>query len=466
MKQYRLLRNNRESGPFTAAQLISSGLKAYDLLWEEGRSAAWRYPSEIDEFKAVAPPVEEQPFDRFFRRKTEQAAPAEVTTSATTPKDSNTVVTAPAQPKPRIRIKADTRKIETKQEPVTAVVLPKEQPAAGVPRVEKSNGNQPIQWESAWMDWEQEKKAASVLHSKQESDTTPTVHYSRSLDDIKEQYVARVLNRDNAAHFLIRYKHYLALGIIAFTVLGTGIWLGMRWSKEQAEIQPVMEESQPAVLSTDVQTDETTTDLSGSHAVESYPQEATQQQPDVVIIPVQQRPAAGVTNTKKVSNQQQGFTEKPAAIKKTAAGSKTQPAVTRQPVVLQKQPAPVDNEAQQQPVNKTVQQEVTTGWKPRTEPAISDFVEVRNTQQGYGATGVQYKVANVSDKAIELIMIDLLYLDAAGRFMKGQTVYVRNLGAGETKLIKAPDDATASGITCKIAMVTSEKDNLYLIAAD
>ena len=70
MKQYRLLRNNRESGPYTAAQLIETGLKAYDLLWEEGKSAAWRYPSEMEAFKAYAPVIEEQPYDRFYKRKT------------------------------------------------------------------------------------------------------------------------------------------------------------------------------------------------------------------------------------------------------------------------------------------------------------------------------------------------------------------------------------------------------------
>lgn len=46
--QYRLLRNNKESGPYTKAQLEEMGLKPYDLLWIEGRGGAWLYASEID----------------------------------------------------------------------------------------------------------------------------------------------------------------------------------------------------------------------------------------------------------------------------------------------------------------------------------------------------------------------------------------------------------------------------------
>ena len=61
-------------------------------------------------------------------------------------------------------------------------------------------------------------------------------------------------------------------------------------------------------------------------------------------------------------------------------------------------------------------------------------------------------------------MIDLQYFDAGGKYLKGQTVYVRNIKPGETAVVKAPDDSNAARVSYKIAMVTSEKDHLYLIA--
>ena len=65
---YLLLRDNKQSGPYSVEELAAHGLKAYDLVWLEGKSAAWRYPSEIQELKPFAPIVEEQPFDRFYRK--------------------------------------------------------------------------------------------------------------------------------------------------------------------------------------------------------------------------------------------------------------------------------------------------------------------------------------------------------------------------------------------------------------
>ncbi len=55
MNRYLLLRDNKQSGPYSVAEIIERGIKPYDLVWLEGKSAAWRYPSEIEELKAYAP---------------------------------------------------------------------------------------------------------------------------------------------------------------------------------------------------------------------------------------------------------------------------------------------------------------------------------------------------------------------------------------------------------------------------
>lgn len=72
MTTYLLIRNNKKSGPFLLDQLKEMGFKPYDLIWVEGKSAAWRYPGEVDELKEYIPIVEEQPFDRFYKRPEEK----------------------------------------------------------------------------------------------------------------------------------------------------------------------------------------------------------------------------------------------------------------------------------------------------------------------------------------------------------------------------------------------------------
>ena len=72
MTHYRLLRDNKETGPFSEDEMIAKGFKPYDLIWVEGRSAGWRYPSEIPAFKNFAPVIEEQPYDRFYKKQPPQ----------------------------------------------------------------------------------------------------------------------------------------------------------------------------------------------------------------------------------------------------------------------------------------------------------------------------------------------------------------------------------------------------------
>lgn len=63
-KVYLLLRNNQQKGPYSLEELLQLQLKPFDLVWVEGRSAAWRYPGEIDTLKPYVPetPAPEVPF--------------------------------------------------------------------------------------------------------------------------------------------------------------------------------------------------------------------------------------------------------------------------------------------------------------------------------------------------------------------------------------------------------------------
>ncbi len=52
MKTYQLLRNNKSMGYYTEICLLQIGLQPLDLLWIDGESITWKYPSELEEFRA------------------------------------------------------------------------------------------------------------------------------------------------------------------------------------------------------------------------------------------------------------------------------------------------------------------------------------------------------------------------------------------------------------------------------
>lgn len=61
MKCYLLLRKNAETGPFTLDELTAQALKPTDLIWMEGQSTAWKYPTEIEALQAFV--ADEEPAD-------------------------------------------------------------------------------------------------------------------------------------------------------------------------------------------------------------------------------------------------------------------------------------------------------------------------------------------------------------------------------------------------------------------
>jgi len=57
MKEFLLLRNNKQTGPYTLEELKTMNLKPFDLVWHQNKSFSWKYPSEMDNLAAFVAPV-------------------------------------------------------------------------------------------------------------------------------------------------------------------------------------------------------------------------------------------------------------------------------------------------------------------------------------------------------------------------------------------------------------------------
>lgn len=72
---YLLLRNNKQTGPHSFDELVQMGLKNSDLVWIEGKSFGWSYPSEIEALKPYIPESEitagENTHQELIERQTE-----------------------------------------------------------------------------------------------------------------------------------------------------------------------------------------------------------------------------------------------------------------------------------------------------------------------------------------------------------------------------------------------------------
>ena len=227
MPSYRLLRSNKESGPYALNDLVALGLKPYDLVWVDGRSAAWRYPSEITELKEYAPVVEEQPYDRFYKKPSEEAESAikepvassnsEIKYQATINESfakqepAKNILEKPIEEKPGKTTTPEIPKPYQTPEPKKKVFVSMPETNAFEPFQNSYKGSE--QYDQHKYDQHQyeqylpkpkheevkpqpiDQRSYSPISVQQSEETRLETKYTQSLDDIKEMYINTLVQR-------------------------------------------------------------------------------------------------------------------------------------------------------------------------------------------------------------------------------------------------------------------------------
>ena len=222
MPSYRLLRSNKESGPYTLNDLVKLGLKPYDLVWVDGRSAAWRYSSEIAELKDYAPAVEEQPYDRFYKKPSEAETPITVPVASVSSEkiyEQTTINENFAKQEPTKNIVekpiVNTEVKNTVSEIPKPYQSPEPKKKVFVSMPEANTFEQPYQKTDQGGQYEQhqydqylpkpkieqvkqkpiEERSYSPISVQESEETRLETKYTQSLDDIKEMYINTLVQR-------------------------------------------------------------------------------------------------------------------------------------------------------------------------------------------------------------------------------------------------------------------------------
>jgi hypothetical protein len=509
--QYRLLRNNKESGPFTKAQLEEMGLKPYDLLWIEGRGGAWLYASEIDELKSIAPVVEEQPYDRFFKGKEKQASPTSNKQNASSIVNPQT--TALKSPKPRFRISGNqvvmiddaARQQPQQAETTVSTVNKTQQPAAtAVKSAAKQEIGAHIQsvgvdWEDMYSEWKGEDKPSKEQEAAAPAKTQTIEEVSQRYEEAKRKQFGDKQNKIASP----TKQNIMATAAIAVLIIGgyAGYKLnnGSNNSQRSTQVAPV---EKADVVQDENNQQQNTNDVSQNNtdASTANTTSAAQQTPDNTAgFPNEIKNSLSAnnsnTNTQALppienkgtapssKKEQQIATEKTSI---TNSVGKPNQKTTQQASLTEKNkvnsPANTNNTApakdkkednvlaDSKKVNTTTPVQTPTSEQPATvKPAppakkISDYITV--SKLGSNSNSVQnvlLSVKNVTDFPIDLAVIDIQYYGTNGRYQKGETMYVKNIEAGSNVNVRIPDSKTSRSVTYKVSLVSSEQKTLYLV---
>jgi len=461
MTTYLLLRDNKQSGPYTFDELKGKGLKAYDLVWIEGRSAAWRYPCEIEELSAFAPMVEEQPFDRFYKKPspTSNVRPSDnepsvrSQSSSVTPvagrTSSDTVIAASV-------ISGDTSSIPGKR--IIYVTLPAGKTATPTRETREYVPTRPTVQELQ----PAPREVLPGTHEKYLPDHTPSSIPASPVDTFEDntaQYNAdwkspvEITPRATGRQRSSRFGQSILVGLTVIALLAAGIFIGLSLNKDSLGFAKKLS------LSNDKNKPEPVKATPASPASQTLavnsPQQNTQAQtPLTVKDSIIAAPPA--TSPAIATNVPSPKTTNPVKERAASVTQKTQTSV----------PAPRDSSL---PAAPAVHREASHRADVPVEKVDKDVIKnnlsnlVSIGASGYtvgtfgGISDLQLTVSNRSVYSLDLVVVEVQYIQANKKVFKTENLYFRGIAPGSALMQEAPKSARGIKVQYKITLVNSKE---------
>ncbi|WP_431216641.1 hypothetical protein ACQ86N_19875 [Puia sp. P3] len=459
------------------------GLKAYDLVWIEGKSAAWRYPCEIEELSAFAPAVEEQPFDRFYKKTSSPvkgnanssavaSEPAKlIAEPATTPSTSvfsgepSTVpgkriiyVTMPAaktpvNPAAARETSSPIPARETRETPGPAVIRETATPARET--IEPSPFTAPPVMPTYVDDRSFRPEPAPTPVPATNPVYFAENNYAQpSHEDISiEEFLPRLQKRRSG-----RLAKPLVVALTVLAVLAAGIFIGLSINRDTLGFRQKI--------------------ASNAHSANAQPIHTAQQPPAPVVqhetspAVIDPQPATAAITTEQTK------TDKPLAaeVKPTVAAEKPsatpivrtartkekaiRPAIATAAAAKDSSASPVIPHREAARRTDADDRADNADQAANTRAAIAS--QVSASANGYtvgtfgGINGLQVTVSNRSAYPLDLVVVEIQYIQANKKIYKTENLYFRGIGAGSALMQEAPKSSRGIRVQYKITTISSK----------
>ncbi len=462
MDTYLLLRSNKQSGPYSLQQLVNFGFKPYDLVWVEGKSAAWRYPSEVAGLKSYAPATEEQPYDRFYKKPEEKivsnpkqqeqetyVAPKEETYVPQqeiyfTPKEE--VYVLPVENKTltiskKVFVAMPENHIPKKQSLPLIVKTPQIVEEKPLILEEKKVENKPLDTEDYTLPKEpvlpKQKQIINAYPVLLKEEPTLNEKYSESLDEIKKRYTETYLSRKKKSKWTSTHTSVLQVfgGAIFFCFL-----VVVAYRNFGGEEKP---QSRTTIIQPDKRAINTGTATTTS----------------TVIPPI--TPEANISSTKKTESKKEDTNIPAESLVTNSAQQK------KEEVVKGNEVAVIEKKAVMPP--KATEETKSNETKPKTKPInINRLVNVKANnykQRAFGGVmNLELTVNNDSKFELDKVIVELVYLKPSEQPIKTETIVFSSIEANGSKTLKIPDYLRGVKVSYRVMEIESSQYEKYTTA--
>jgi len=469
MASYLLLRDNKESGPYSLDDLVRLGLKPYDLVWVEGRSAAWRYPSEIAELEEFAPVVEEQPFDRFFKKQPGESV-EELIAKRKKIEQERIEKEKKAQPEPAPFIESKKEKQPVKPKPIEKE-KEKQKESEEIPYhsyqprpnvfVSKPTTNSSRPANNFREEAQPQRQAASYSAYSAYSGITeePVLEkkYSQSLDEIKEMYVNTLVQRKTRNRRKELVKKYLKPVLAAMFLVIAGIVIGYFVLNKKYSI----EASQGI-----------------STVVPSQNQDQSSQQKNQVLNPDETTTTSAIINKKDPTASKQLLSQQktPAinqqqsqVVNATVTPANTLAVQTPAETKIEKQDVEVDPLTNERSKVVRSDENANPEQPKESKPVVADndtkdlrkLVSVNANEYLRGVFGgirdLKITVNNRSGYMLDAVTVQVQYMKVTNQPLKTETITFKNVNPHDGETIKLPDSQRGMKVVYRITNIQSKQ---------
>ena len=503
IRVYRLLRNNKEEGPFTAEELVQQNLRPYDLIWIDGRSAAWNYPGELAQFKNYVPLPGEM-MDTQNDKVQSVISPSVQAAMAINNNISGTTE------KPRYKVSAAWNKIQTvTTAQVNNAKADNEKKPPKKPMVVSHSAGMPsksLSWEEAWQDWENQKdevnempepapaavSAKKPANNKKEEPVLET-KYAEPLESLQDKYIENLLQQKQSGRRSVSAGKVgeFVLPAIALVVIFSAAY----WLLNDTEV-PALTTATKKQVQTPPVSDTTTSQVPANNNAAKQEEIITEEKQEIpkTITKAPEQAAERKSNKIRLYRAgSQGHVDKEAIATDDNKVSAKIIAPLSKPINTKKAEMPPKVEANNTSANNNSLPGATGSVKTTNNTPVTTNTSINNTtstspqpateenkikaplkkvtadyvhapayiEMSNGIANI--KVENVSNIDFDLVVVDVQYYSASNSFKKGETLYLHNLKAGRNVVIKTPKDASSAYATSKISLISSDAKQLYVV---
>jgi hypothetical protein len=423
-KIYSLLRSNKQSGPYSLEELLQLNLKPFDLVWVEGKSAGWSYPTEIEALKMY---VSEAP--KPITKKETAANSVEPTSPPVISTNEKIIRSRPTSQHIYISFPAGKQIVSDDVTVKYPINYSDESPEAKLERKAQELKNK-IQ---AFAEKKNTPKADNEIDTK----------YSRSLDDIKEEY-SSWLSQQRKKRKYFPLKYIVPAVIVSILFIATYYFFPFFFDNEQ---------KQPTVLAT--QNIDTT--LPGTN--NSLPEEES-------IPPKEKRYKANKLSPKI---QEKISSARPERIYTSEEIDKVDAYLDSFNKASEKQNIEDADIAHQQTAIKSdgTRQNTKRNSDPvttqisQTDNDSTPFAELLKLSESTGSGTPHLNLYNNSNKYIKFVAVDVHYYKANQQLLKKKTFYFNDIPPKSSARLYLPQEKNAASVKYQMGLISTDNGLYY-----